>query len=80
MKDKENAWKDYIDMIVKSWTYDRMTATERENCMEALRRAHLKGGYYQRWEYLQDIYTAFLYGLGYTGCGWRETDPEAPKF
>ena len=79
-KDKYTASNDFVKMIVDSWTYARLTNTERDSLIEAINRAHLIGTWKQRWEQLNDIYFAFLSALGYDKdpVGWRETDPEAP--
>ena len=80
---KENAFDDFITMIQKSWTYEKLTNTEKEflnktfNCK--LIQKNIKGTYQQRWETLQGIYEAFLYGAGCTGFKWRETE-ETPLF
>jgi hypothetical protein len=74
-KDKLNACADYIEMTRNSWTWDRMTEDERENCLYALEWANnhsLFGNYPQRWNILHGVYTAFLAGLGYThDPNWR---------
>ena len=75
---------DFILMIEQSWTFGKMTKTEKLNCRYML-EAHttknaLKGTYRQRWEILQACYSAFLDGLGYTGANWRETEESAPTF
>ena len=75
---------DFVLMIERSWTFERMTKTEKLNCRYML-EAHttkkaLKGTYRQRWEILQACYSAFLDGLGYSGANWRETDESAPTF
>lgn len=82
-KDKENAFSDFIDMIKLSWTYERLTETEREKALEALKdttRRALIGSYKQRFEILNAVYHGFLLAIGYEPIGWRETDPDAPLF
>lgn len=79
-KNKENARTDYINMITKSWTWDRMTDNERTRCDEALHMARLNGRYEQRYETLQDVYYSFLMALDYKPVGWRETEKEVPLF
>lgn len=74
-KDKSEAMRDFVNMIQKSWTYDRMTDKERANCIEAIQFCHdtcLSGTYEQRWKQLQGIYHAFLMGIGYDGYSWRK--------
>lgn len=75
-KQKELSLVDFVGMIEKSWTYDKLTKEEREQFYltfnsERIREA-LKGTYIQRWNILQAIYYAFLAGIGYDGCTWRE--------
>jgi hypothetical protein len=74
MKNKENAYFDFVEMIKKSWTYGRLTDQERERLFEALSRAHIFGTWVQRWEILNDVYFAFLTALGYKPIGWREPE------
>ncbi len=84
MQSKENALQDYINMIVKSWTYGRMTAEEKAACLEVLNGERnnraLKGNYCHRWDILNSVYGSFLRGLGYTGPNWREPEQTAPQF
>lgn len=85
-KDKENALKDYLEMIKKSWTWARLTEKERKTFEEWLHKARyeLKGSYKQRWEILGNYYTMFLLGTGYDNpLNWRETEQERkenPRF
>lgn len=82
MKIKENALKDYEEMIKKSWTYEKMTKEEKERLHNLLYHNttinSLKGTYNQRWEILHSVYYAYLIGLGYNPT-WREKE-ETPKF
>lgn len=77
MKDKERALTDFIEMITKSWTYDRMTEKERTNCIKALRETTLKGTWEHRREVLDSAYNAFLLALDYTPR-WREPETNEP--
>jgi hypothetical protein len=75
--DKENALLHFIVMICKSWTFERMTDQEKENCINALIETDdynaLKGNWEARFYILHAVYNAFLSGLGYThGGSWRE--------
>lgn len=84
-KDKESALKDYLEMIKKSWTWDKLTEKERKNFEECLYKARyeLKGSYKKRWDILGNYYTMFLLGTGYDGLNWRETEQERkenPRF
>lgn len=75
-KIKENAIKDYLEMVKKSWTYKKLTIKEKENfykCIEWADRGNcIKGNYHTRWNILHAIYHSFLIGIGYTDFNWRE--------
>lgn len=75
MKEKEKAPQDFYNMIIKSWTYERFTKEEKEKFYDLLFSGRiknaLKGNYYQRWEYLNNIYYSFLIGIGYDNFNWR---------
>lgn len=80
-RDKENALIDFMNMITKSWTWERMTSEEQNRCDEALHQAHLHGRYLQRYETLNDIYLSFLLALDYKPIGWRDKNKgENPAF
>lgn len=78
--EKENAIKNFVEMIKKSWTYDRMTDREKKIIVDILYNIRTenatKGTYKQRWETLQAIYGAYLAGLGYDSPSWRETQAQ----
>lgn len=78
---KENAKEDFINMIQNSWTYNRLTESERENLKDVFCNIDnvLKGTYRQRYEILQAIYYSFLKALDYEPIGWREEE-EFPWF
>lgn len=79
--DKENAVYNYFNtIIVKSWTWERLTDDEKERFKTCIDFIRIKGNQRQRVEVLNMVYSAFLHGVGYTPTGWRETDPEAPLF
>lgn len=80
---KENVIKNFIEMIKVSWTYEKLTSSEKDNFEEVIysertKRA-LKGTYIQRWEILQAIYMSFLMALNYEPLGWRVNE-EVPLF
>ena len=77
-REKENALRDYLIMIERSWTWARLTEKERATFKRWLYadRYQLKGSYKQRWEILQNYYTMFLFGTGYEDHKWRETERE----
>lgn len=75
---KENALNQFIVMIVRSWTFARLTQAEKENCIHALLRVSdygaLMGNFNQRWKVLQAVYSGFLDALNYSAdpVNWRE--------
>lgn len=75
---KEDAYIETLCNIVRSWTFNRMTEEEKENCVAAFEWASeqgfIKGNAVQRWEIMESIYTAFLYGIGYPtqNKGWYD--------
>ena len=58
-KNKENAQADWIDMIVKSWTWAKLTNDERNKFGDELSKETTKkiisGTYRQRWEILNAL-------------------------
>lgn len=76
-KDKEMAKEDFVEMIKKSWTFDRMTDKEKSDCLLMFNLATtdmaLKGDYLHRWRILQALYDSFLTALCYyDNCAdWR---------
>lgn len=81
---KENAKKDFINMIVNAWTVDKMTQKEWDQLIDVFDSPQtenaLKGNYRQRWEVLQAIFTSYLMGLGFNGCGWRNDKTSTKKY
>lgn len=80
---KESALIEFMNMIYKSWTWERMTKAEQNRFEENIDFWYsktVKGSFPQRWEHLQAIYSMFLCGLGYSGPKWRETSAEAIPF
>lgn len=79
--DNENAVYNYFNtVIVNGWTWQRLTQEERERFKTCVDFSRIKGSARQRVEVLNMLYSAFLHGVGYKPIGWRESDPEAPKF
>ena len=74
MKPKENAQADWTDMIVKSWTWAKLTDEEKNRFGEEINTQEkvIIGTYRQRWEILNALYSMFLEGCGYTGVNWRD--------
>ena len=71
MSTKESAKDEFIEMIILSWTWDRLTAEEKAAFFAVLPTV-LHGTFRQRFETCQLIYTAYLAGLGYRPIGWRD--------
>lgn len=76
MKNKDLAYDDFINMIVQSWTYERLSYTEKNRAIDALRHAFdtgaIAGNYKQRFEILHAVYYSYLLALDYNPCNWRE--------
>ena len=75
-RNKELAYDDFINMLVNSWTYNRLTDDEKNRVRDSLRRAcdrgAVIGNYKQRFEILHAVYFSFLLALEYVPIGWRE--------
>lgn len=74
IEDKEKAQQEFMKMTEKSWTWEKMTEEERKRFETAVERAVLIGTFTQRWRHLNDMYFAFLMGVGYTDFNWREEE------
>ena len=72
MRNKEHALRDWLMMIIQSWTWKRMTVMEQSDCIYAVTCVRLSGNYDKRWEVLNSRYHQYLKNIGYTGEGWRE--------
>lgn len=74
---RENAVLLYLSMICRSWTFDRMTEKEKENCVNVFLRSaeygRIKGNFDARWNVLQLMYDSFLEALDYMSDpgNWR---------
>lgn len=77
-KNKENAQADWTNMIIKSWTWAKLTNDEKNKFGDELNKEItqkiISGTYRQRWEILNALYSMFLEGCGYNGCTWRENN------
>lgn len=77
-KDKELARNEWFEMIKKSWTWNKLTAEEKDKFMELIMNIEsridnpIKGDYHNRWNVLQVVYEGFLDGCGYCGMNWRD--------
>ena len=79
-RDKEQAFPDFLQMIRASWTYEKMTEDEQRRIEHELKETaypffdgRIRGSYENRFRELNNIYSAFLAGLGYSGPHWRES-------
>ncbi len=80
MKNKESAVFDFLSMIVKSWTWAKLTAEERKRFTSEVNiwedAGKIKGSYESRYETVHIMYSMFLAALGYQPIGWRETEKQ----
>ena len=76
-KNKNEAIKDWSEMIKNSWTWAKLTQSEKDKFNERLSWMELNntilfGTYQQRWETLNELYHMFLMGCGMKGGSFRE--------
>lgn len=75
-KNKLDAQADWTSMIIKSWTWERLTTIEKNRFGDEVSKETtqkiISGTYKQRWEILNALYSMFLEGCGYNGSTWRE--------
>ena len=75
-KNKENAQADWTDMIIKSWTWAKLTNEEKNKFRAELNKGItqkiISGTYRQRLAILNALYSMFLDGCGYNGGNWRD--------
>ncbi len=68
ISNRENAKRDWLDMIYKSWTWALLTAKERalfeDRLLQVENQERIRGTYTQRWDYLNDLYMIYLDGIG----------------
>lgn len=77
-KSKEAAFADATNTVKNSWTFQRLAPAEKAAFEKALNRHRrdINGTYAQRHAAIMAMYSAFLYGVGYTGGNWRTTQEE----
>ena len=78
-----NAVENYFQNVIKkSWTWERLTEEEQRRFIDMNVFDRIKGNDKTRIEWLNTIYSSFLYALDYKPIGWRETEEEkeTPKF
>lgn len=73
-KNKEDAVRDFTEMITHAWTYHVLTDDERKRWVDVCEDAELYigGSYKQRWDAMNFAWDAFLNGVGYSGPYWRK--------
>jgi hypothetical protein len=80
---KENAIEKCCEVIIMSWTYNRLTSKEAQTWDEFLEAVWdtIKGPAKQRYDQTMNLYRAFLRGCGYDGPYWREpANNDTPTF
>lgn len=69
---------DFMDMIKKSWTYNKMTSEEKKRLHDVFNDIRLskalKYNHNHKWDILQAVYASYLQGIGYTDFNWRCDD------
>lgn len=84
MENKEIIEK-FNEMVVKSWTYDKLTPNEKENWNKVIFdnpmvENALKGREFQKYHILNTIYHSFIMGCGYDDFYWRCSEEEKEVF
>ena len=75
---QSNAVEYYFQTVIKkSWTWAKLTDTERQRFIDRNDFDVICGNDKQRVEWLNSMYHAFLVGCGYDSPNWRENEPEA---
>jgi hypothetical protein len=79
---KENAIEKCCEVIIMSWTYQRLTSQETQFWHEFLEavRDEINGTAKHRYDQTMNLYRAFLRGCGYDGPFWREPADNTPTF
>ena len=78
---KENAVEKCLEVIIASWTYQRLTPSEAAAWDDLLIDVDIGGTAKQRYTQTMNLYRAFLRGCGYDGPCWREpAENDTPKF
>lgn len=81
MTNSYDAMEYMIKVIEKSWTWERLTDSEKDKFIKAIRWDSLKGTKRQRIETLCQAYETFLVALDYDPLRWRQPeDKEIPLF
>ena len=73
MAECSNVVDEYFhDVIMKSWTWNKLTDEERQRFINMKLFSRIKGSQKTRIEWLNTIYRSYLTALGYKPIGWRE--------
>ena len=81
MKKYLNAIENYFQNVIKkSWSWEKLTAEERQRFIDMDVFDRIKGNDQTRIEWLNTVYQSFLTALDYTPIGWRETEKDIPQF
>lgn len=74
---KENAFLHGLAMFCRSWTFEKLTVEEKEDCINcflfAYQQGMIKGTFDERIRTMNAIYNGFLSALGYSRdpISWR---------
>lgn len=72
---KEFARDIFIENIMRSWTWERMSGEERDTFINrVIEHSQVTGNYNTRYRQYHNLYFAYLLGLGYDGMNWRENE------
>ena len=72
---KELAYDIFIENIMRSWTWERMSGDERDTFMDrVIKHSQVTGSYNARYRQYLNLYSAYLFGLGYDGMNWRKNE------
>ena len=81
MKKYSNVMENYFQNVIKkSWSWEKLTAEERQRFIDMDVFDRIKGNDQIRIEWLNTIYQSFLSALDYTPIGWREEGKDIPQF
>lgn len=77
-KNKENATRDWLENIKKTWTWNKLTKEEQVKFLKTINtygvKQVIKGSYNDRYLILQALYHSFLTALDYNPTNWREEE------
>ena len=77
-KTKDNAFLKFIEMISKSWTFEKLTEREQRHLLDTFEQVNymnnIKGNFETRWYIMHAMYNCFLSALNYTDdpVKWRQ--------